>query len=632
MHLRFLWSAFGVGILLLFSIPASGQTFDHIDPPHWWLGFESDSVTILFHADGIGASEVTLEEGAAGVALVRSESVSSPNFKFVTLRLPEAVGQETLVAPLTFRNAKGKVLARHDFELRARRFTAEDIQGYDNSDVLCLITPDRFANGDPTNDNIRGMGDPVDRKDDHGRHGGDLAGIRAHLDFLQGVGYTAVWLNPVLENRMPSSSYHGYAATDFYAVDARFGGNAAYIGLANDLRERGMKLVMDMILNHCGSEHWWMSDLPDPDWVHVHDPYMQTNHRRTTLRDPHAVASDRVGFSDGWFVPTMPDLNQNHPLLANCLIQNTIWWVETLGLGGIRMDTYPYSDPAFLQEWSCAVMREYPNINMCGEEWSLNPAVLAYWQRGANNRDGYTSCLPGLLDFPLQHACVDALTRESQWASIWLPVYEMLSNDFLYADPDAHVIFPDNHDMSRIATQLGDDADLVKIALTFFATTRGTPTFYYGTEIFMSNTGNDSHGNIRSDFPGGWPNDEGPNGFTGEGLTAEQLAVKDHMVRLLNWRKSASAVHGGELLHFAPRDQENLYAYVRRDEAQTVLVMLNASPDSMRIPAGRYAEVLAQGQAGVDVLTGENVVWDLDGEVEVAGRSALVWSFQSDKE
>lgn len=611
------------------ATPAAGQTPNHINPPHWWSGFETDSVTVLFHAPGIGTSECLLSTPVEGVDLVRVEQVTSPNYAFVTFRFAADFAPAAPVRlPLVFRGDRGRVVARHDYEIRPRLRAAADIRGYDNGDVLCLITPDRFANGDPSNDNIPGMGDPVDRSDDHGRHGGDIAGIRQHLDYLEGMGFTAVWLNPLLENKMPESSYHGYATTDFYAVDARFGSNADYVALADDLRARGMKLVMDMILNHCGSEHWWMNDLPDPDWIHQHDPYLQTNHRRTTLRDPHAAASDRDAFLDGWFVPTMPDLNQQHPLMANYLIQNSLWWIETLGLGGIRMDTYPYSDPAFLSDWSCAVMREYPNFNICGEEWSMNPAVLAYWQAGANNLDGYTSCLPGLLDFPLQKALVESVTRESAWESTLLPLYEMLSNDFLYADPDANVIFPDNHDMSRIATQLGDDPDLVKLALTFFATTRGTPTFYYGTEVFMSNTGNNSHGNIRSDFPGGWPGDE-VNGFTGEGLAPEALDIQQYMRVLLNWRQSARALHGGELIHFAPRDKEDVYVYVRRGEGQTVLVMLNAGAEDVTLPASRYAEVLPRAMSGTDVLRNEKARWDPALSVEVGGRSALVWSFET---
>lgn len=621
------WGAKSLALKLLAGAHVvCAQTFQHVEPPNWWTGLESDTVVVMFHGKNVGTWTVGMAE--AEVDLIRTERVSSPNYLFVCLR-PNAssLSTDTLWAPLEFRNERGQVVAKWDYPFVPRSRPAAAFEGYNPSDVLCLITPDRFANGNLENDNIAGMGDGVNREDDHGRHGGDIAGIRAHLGHLQEMGYTAIWLNPVVENRMPESSYHGYAATDFYAVDARFGGNEAYLGLAEELRERGMKLVMDMIINHCGLGHWWMRDLPDEDWVHQHDPFQQTNHRRTTLRDPHATQSDRVGFSNGWFVPTMPDLNQNHHLLGNYLIQNTIWWVETLGLGGIRMDTYPYSDPEFLTRWSCAVMKEYPNFSICGEEWSLNPAVLAYWQRGALNRDGYESCLPGLLDFPLQKACVDALTRQSEWESNWLCVYETLSNDFLYAEPSAHVIFPDNHDMSRIATQLGDDPDLVKLALTFFATTRGTPTFYYGTEIFMSNTGDNSHGNIRSEFPGGWK-DASINGFTGQGLSDDALGVQDHMKRLLSWRQNASAVHHGELIHFAPQDKENLYVYVRRYAEELVWIALNSAAHSLDVPASRYAEVLPEDIDGWDVLADKQVHWQVKGRLEIPPKSALVWSFK----
>ena len=619
--------AFGV-VLGLFSAPLSGQTFSHIEPPNWWAGMAADSMTVMFHGPGVGTWSIEIPE--APVSLRGIERVSSPNYLFVTLDLSAAFLEpgDTLEVALTFRDEKGKERARHDFPILGRTPAARYRQGYGNADALCLITPDRFANGNPANDNIRGMGDPVDRTDAHGRHGGDLAGIESHLDDLRDLGYTAVWLNPVLENRMPESSYHGYAITDFYAVDTRFGTNAEYVALADALRDREMKLVMDMILNHCGLEHWWLDDLPDPSWINHSEGFSPTNHLRTTLRDPHAADADRVAFSDGWFVPTMPDLNQRHPLLAQYLIQNAIWWVETLGLGGIRVDTYPYSDPEFLTEWTKALMTEYPRFSICGEEWSMNPAVLAYWQAGSLNRDRYVSWLPGLLDFPLQRACVEALTKESGWESVWLPLYETLSSDFLYARPEAHVIFPDNHDMSRIASQLGDDPALVQLALAFFATTRGTPTFYYGTEILMTNTGDNSHGNIRSDFPGGWPGDE-VNGFTGEGLSEEALEMKDFFTRLLSWRRDSEAIARGSLKHFAPRDKEPVYVYVREGEEELVFVALNRGEDALNLPAARYVEALPSASKGWDVLEEREVAWDPEGEVEVPGKGVLIWSFKN---
>ncbi len=589
-------------LAVLFSVqPVHSQDFvDRIDPPFWWTDMPVERLQVMVHGDSLAQYDVRVDH--PGVTVHKVLSGDSPNYRFIYLDIAPgtAPGKVTLewVNPARSERPVGKT----NFKLLGR--AKRKIKGYDGSDAICLITPDRFANGNPDNDAIEGMREAPQRADDHGRHGGDLAGIADNLDYLSDMGYTAIWLNPLLENDQPQWSYHGYATTDYYQVDRRFGTNEAYRDLAEAARSKGVKLIMDMIMNHCGSEHPWMEDLPTDDWINNGGEFTPTTHRRTTLRDPYVAKSDYFDFTDGWFVKEMPDLNQREPLLADFLIQNTIWWIEYLGLSGIRMDTYPYADAKFMSHWTCEVRKAYPGLNICGEEWSLNPAVLAYWQAGKDNSNGYTSCLPGLLDFPLHHAFMQCMTEEETWHSNWVRLYEMLGNDFLYPDPFNHVIFPDNHDMSRVHTQLGDDVRKTRLAMAFFATTRGIPQFYYGTEILMSNTGDDSHGNIRSDFPGGWVGDA-TNGFSGDGLSQESLDFQDFTRRLLNWRQTSTAVHSGKLAHYVP--EGGAYVYFRRDAASTVMVVLNQSDTTEALDVKRFDAVLRGRRNLTDALTGEAI-------------------------
>src|SRR5699024_6732282 len=322
--------------------------------------------------------------------------------------------------------------------------------------------------------------DSLNRSDHYGRHGGDIQGIIDHLDYIEEMGFTALWLNPVLENAMPQASYHGYATTDYYKVDPRFGSNALYKKLVKEAEKRDIKVIMDMITNHVGSRHWWMQDPPSKDWFHYQDNFTVTNHRRTVLHDPYASDANKKRFTNGWFVQTMPDLNQNHPLLADYLIYNSLWWIEYAGLKGIRHDTHPYAGQKFMADWTCRIMEEYPDFNIVGEEWSLNPLTIAKWQRGSRIPVDFSSCLPSLMDFPVQASLVDALAKEEDCCSGFVKLYETLSYDYLYPSPQNLVIFPDNHDMNRFYRQINKDYDLFKMGLTYIMTMRGIPQFYYG--------------------------------------------------------------------------------------------------------------------------------------------------------
>ena len=606
-----------MGLLLLAACSsddtaaAAGDVIERVEPPFWWTGFEHTELQLLVHGDDI--ADYTPSVTASGISISRVETGDSPNYLFIYLDIGAATPGEFDIAFLD-----GDEKKAHTYELKER--TPGGVGTYDSSDVIYLVTPDRFVNGDPSNDNVDGYTDKVDRDDDYGRHGGDIEGVRQNLDYIADMGFTQIWVNPVLENAMESASYHGYATTDFYQVDPRFGTNESYRQFVAEARAKGIGIIKDLIVNHAGSKHWWMDDLPTRTWLNMPDTRSKSTHARTTNQDPYASEFDKAGHADGWFADTMPDLNQRDPLFADYLIQNAIWWTEYVGLSGIRQDTYPYPDKHFMTEWTRRIMQEYPDFNMVGEEWSESPNVVSYWQRGKQNADGYVSYLPGLFDFPLQMALKEVLTSsEPPWGSVWTPVYELLGHDYLYPEPMNLVTMPDNHDMSRIFTQVGEDEDLWRMAMAFYATMRGIPQIYYGTEIQMSHPGTDSHGAIRAEFPGGWPDHE-MNAFTGEGLSDRETAARDFTRKLLLWRKQADVVHDGKLMQFTPIG--NVYAYFRYDDDDTVMVIFNHGHDEVDVDLARFAERIGDSTKGTDVITGKT--HGVRDTLELAPRSVLI--------
>ncbi|MFW5755789.1 MAG: glycoside hydrolase family 13 protein, partial [Tangfeifania sp.] len=576
-------------ILITLNIVSGQAQLDRVEPMFWWAGMKSPNLQLMVYGENIAETDVSLKY--PGVELISVSKVQNPNYLFIDLKLSENVKPGSF--DLLFQK-ENETIETYKYELKAREKGSASRKGFDQSDVIYLITPDRFVNGNPGNDQVEGMKEKPDRTDKDGRHGGDIRGIINSLDYLQDLGFTAVWLNPVLENNMTQVSYHGYSATDFYKVDPRFGSNEEYRELNDELDKRGMKLIMDMIFNHCGSEHWWMEDLPMSDWINNYPDYKITTHQRTVNQDPHASESDYEAMVDGWFVPTMPDLNQENEFMSTYLIQNSIWWIEYVGLEGIRQDTWPYPDKHMMTEWTKRVLEEYPDFNIVGEEWSLNPAIVSYWQKGQNNFDGYECHLPSLMDFPLQSAVSKGLTNEEGWGSGLIEMYEMLANDFLYPDPDNLVVFPDNHDMSRFFVQMGEDIDLLKMGIAYFLTTRGIPQLYYGTEVLMTHEGSE-HGNIRAEFPGGW-DDHKTNAFTGEGLTAEQKEMQQYISIIQNWRKNKEVIHTGKLMHFTPED--GIYTYFRYNNEETVMVVLNKNREERMISSERFSEIMEGYSSG----------------------------------
>ncbi|VAV92819.1 Neopullulanase [hydrothermal vent metagenome] len=613
---------FLVFMLALVILPGAAQAQDNIkrvEPPFWWVGFKDSRLQLLVYGDNIAAYDPQVDH--KGISLAKVTRVKSPNYLFLDLTI--AKGTPAGPFDIMFTHKGGKVIIRA-YELKARAKNAAGRKGFDAADAIYLITPDRYANGDAQNDTVAGMKDKLNRAFKGGRHGGDIQGISDHLNYIADMGFTSIWLNPVLENDQPEYSYHGYATTDFYRVDPRYGTNEDFRKMAQKARAMGIGLIMDMIVNHVGSKHWWMADLPTDDWINyasefLGGKYVNTSHRRTTIQDPYSSASDRKIFSDGWFVESMPDINQRNPLMAQYLIQNAIWWIEYSGLTGIRMDTYPYPDMNFMAEWSRRVMEEYPDFNIVGEEWSVNPSVVSYWQRGKVNKNGYVSYLPSLMDFPLQDAMVTGLTVKEEWADGLIGIYKMLANDVVYPDPSHMVTFPDNHDMNRIFTQLGEDYDLYKMAMAFTLTMRGIPQIYYGTEILMTNPDGKDDGVIRSDFPGGWKGDK-VNAFTGRGLTDRQKDAQAFLKNLLNWRKDKAVIHNGKLMHFVP--ENGVYVYFRYDDQDKVMVVLNKNAKDTDLSLGRFSEILNDGDKATDIITGKKV--ELSGTLELSARTVMV--------
>ncbi|APG59184.1 glycoside hydrolase family 13 protein [Christiangramia salexigens] len=596
-------------LLVLFICNSVLAQIDRVEPPNWWVGMENEHLQLLVYGQNIGKSVPSLDYD--GVQITGVKKGDSPNYLFIDLTISDQAEAGTL--KIQFKPEKGKKIV-HEYELLERTRPAEDFKGFDNTDAVYLITPDRFANGDTANDTDNSLLEKtIDRTNDYARHGGDIRGIIDHLDYIEDMGFTAIWSSPLLINDMASASYHGYAMTDFYKVDPRFGSLSEYKELAEKARERGIKLIMDQVANHTGIEHWWMKDLPFENWINFQERYengestIYSNHRRTSNQDSYAAETDKKRMTEGWFVDTMPDLNQKNPFLATYLIQNSIWWVETLGLGGIRQDTYPYPNKEFMSEWAGAIMQEYPEFNIVGEEWSYNPLLIRYWQDGVKNRDGYTSNLRSTMDFAMQSNIVQGLKEKEAWDTGLIKMYEGLANDFAYADPENIMIFPDNHDMSRIYTQLGEDAVKTKMALSYLLILPRIPQIYYGTEILMSDAAKPGdHGLIRTDFPGGWKNSS-KNAFTGEGLSQEQADMQSYLKKLLNYRKNSIAIHSGKTIHFAPENSTYLISRIAEDE--TIVLILNKNTEPVEFDLKRYKELGLEGKTLKNLITGDTMKW-----------------------
>ena len=610
-------------LVVLIAIPqlfAQPISIDRVEPENWWTGFNHPEVQLLVYGDNIQSAKATVNY--PGITLTRTTLVENPNYKFLTLRIHDEAEPGTV----EIKFERGDYSYIHDYEIRERSSDPNRNQGFDSSDVIYLLMPDRFANGNPDIDEISGMLEGVDRNNPNARHGGDIRGVMNNLQYLKDLGMTAVWFTPILENDMPPEygAYHGYAATDMYRVDRRFGTNEEYAELVQKAHDMGLKVIMDMIHNHVGTHHWFIKDLPAEDWIHPLEEYGTTNFRTSTVMDPYASDYDYSATVQGWFVVDMPDLDQRNELVATYLIQNTLWWIEFSGIDGIRMDTYPYPYKSYMAEWVWRVLDEFPDFNIVGEAWMPNTPTTAYWQTGFPSPDGYESYLPSVTDFPLYDALVSGLNEEAGWDRGVSRLHETLGQDFLYTDPFLNVIFPGNHDLDRIFTVLGEDYDKYKLALTFILTTRGIPQLYYGDEILMTGGGPD--GLKRKDFPGGWQEDL-INAFTHEGRVqlAEEtgfpvVEAHDFLTRVATWRQDKEVIHNGFLKHFIP--ENNVYVYFRHNSDETVMVVLNASDETQTLDMDRFSELTEGYPSGYEIIS-EKIV-RLGGTLEVAPLQPMI--------
>ncbi|OYT90870.1 MAG: alpha-amlyase [Burkholderiales bacterium PBB3] len=582
------------------AVQSAATQVTRIEPPNWWVGMKSPALQLMVHGERIAELSPSLRY--PGVRLLGVQKTDNPNYLFINLQISPQAKPGTV--PLVF-SRQGVAEVKASYALLPRRAGSAQRQGFGSKDAIYLIVPDRFANGDAANDVQPGMGDMTDRSIPTARHGGDLKGMTDHLDYIRDMGFTMVWPTPLTENKQPQYSYHGYALTDYYQVDPRFGSNADFKAYVAAAKQRGLGVIQDIVVNHIGAGHWWMKDMPSADWINFQKQgYVPTNNRHITAQDPHAAAADRQLFLDGWFDTQMPDMNQRNPLVARYLIQNTLWWIEYADLAGIREDTYPYADPQFLKRWSDTVMDEYPRLNIVGEEMHLNSAVLAYWQKGKHNQDGYQSGLPSLMDFPISDTMPAILQEADGWDTGLGRLYELIAGDFVYPDPMNLMMMPDNHDRSRIFSVLKEDLDLWKTLMIFNTTTRGYPQIFYGTEVLMKSPVVRDDGLLRGDFPGGWPGDL-VNTFTGEGLSADQKDAQQTLRKLLNWRKGNSAVTGGKLTHYIPEGCH--YVYFRHDDKKAAMVVMNKCKTDSTLNLARFVSSLQGKTQGRNVLTGDTV-------------------------
>jgi glycosidase len=463
-----------------FKAWAATLQIDRVEPPHWWAGMKSKHLELMLHAPDISKAKPSLSY--QGVKLVGTQVSDNPNYLWLKLDISPQV--KPGVVNITLRHGQDTTQLRYELQARDKGSAARE--GFSSADVVLNLMPDRFANGDPSNDNLPGFEDKANRLAMQSRHGGDIAGIVKSLDHIAAMGYTAIWPTPLIENKQPTHSYHGYASTDSYRIDPRYGSNDEYRQMIQAARKKGLKVIQDIVPNHIGDHHWWMRDLPSKDWLSHRNTFIPTNHARTTISDPYASSADRQGFTGGWFAPSMPDMNATNPRVANYLIQNAIWWVEYAGLAGIRVDTYGYSDAAFLNEWTGRILKEYPRLGIVGEEWTDNPAVQAYWARGRTQTNGYRSNLPSVMDFVLQGNMLKAFAEPESWNTGLRRLYETLANDQLVTHPQDLMLFDGNHDTPRLFSVLDEDPDLTRMALAYVLTVKRTPQLYYGSEVLMT--------------------------------------------------------------------------------------------------------------------------------------------------
>ena len=616
---RTIFTIMAVFSLFSWIIPAkAATTIQKVAPTFWWAGMNNPELQILIYGNEISSAEVTLSSN--DIFLKEVVKQENPNYLLLYLDLAEAKAQKFDIVL-----KKGKKITKVPYELKERTRKGEDIQGFTASDVLYLIMPDRFANAHPENDVIKGMREnKVDRNEQYGRHGGDIKGIENHLDYLSDLGITAIWLNPAQENDMTEGSYHGYAITDHYQIDRRLGTNEEFKQFTDAAHAKNMKVVMDMIFNHCGSEHFLFRDRPQKDWFNFNSEFVQTSYKTVSVMDVHTSEYEKKLATDGWFTEQMPDLNQRNRHVARFLIQSSIWWIEYAGINGIRQDTHPYADFDFMAQWCKEVLDEYPHFNIVGETWLNSNVLIAYWQKNSRLAAPRNSNLPCVMDFPLTMLMNKAFDEETtDWGGGLFSLYDYLTQDLVYEDPMNLLIFLDNHDTSRYAKNEEDakNLDRYKQAVTFLLTTRGIPQIYYGTEILMAADKSEGDGCLRRDFPGGWAGDK-VNCFTAEGRTDQQNEAYNFMKKLLHFRQNNDVIGKGTLKHYSI--QKGVYVYERKYGDHSIVICLNGTDQAQEIDMMPYQEIIPQSEAK-EFLTNKTVT--LGDKLNLEARGIRIFCF-----
>ena len=605
-------------LLLLISFPLFAQ-IDKIEPPFWFAGMHNPELQIMFYGKNIAQNDVAVSNN---VVIKNIQKTENPNYIFVTIDTKNIEAQELF---FTFSKNK-KVSFTQNYSLKHRKENSALRKSYDASDMIYLVMSDRFANGNPENDSDSSLTEKGDRNNPNGRHGGDIAGMINHLDYIKELGATALWPTPLCEDNDKRGSYHTYGQSDVYKIDPRFGTNEEYLKLSSELHKRNMKLIMDYVTNHWGAEHWMMNDLPTYDWLHQFPGYAQTNYHMTTQFDKNASEIDAKMCMDGWFVKSMPDLNQSNPLMLNYLKQNAIWWIEYADLDGFRVDTYSYNDKEGIAKWTKAITDEYPYFNIVGEVWMHNQAQMAYWQKDSKIGaiENYNSNLPSVMDFTLHDAIESVFNDDNaNWEKGMIKVYENFTNDFLYPNPNSIMTFVENHDTNRFNQIYKSDFKKYQMAMTLIATVRGIPQLYYGSEIGMDGDKNKGDADIRKDFPGGW-NSDSKNAFVKSGRTDEQQKYFDFTSKLFQWRKINEAVHFGKMKHYIP--ENNVYVYFRYTDSKSVMVVINNNTSNQTIKASRFQESIQNNLYGKDVLSGKSI--EFKNDITIEGKSVLILELQ----
>jgi glycosidase len=607
-------------VILLFSISIFSQV-EKIEPPFWWSNMKNPELQLVVYGNNIAKYDVSISDN---IKIINIRKTENPNYQFITVST-ENINPGNINITLS---EKGKKIQTLAYEFKQRRENSSIRDGFDSSDAMYLIMPDRFANGNPNNDSTADTAEKADRTNPGGRHGGDIQGVIDHLDYINDLGFTSLWSTPLLEDNEPVYSYHTYAQSDLYKVDSRFGTNEDYKRLASEMHKRDMKLIMDYVTNHWGSKHWMIQDLPTKDWIHYWENgekgFQRSSYRMSTQFDSNASQHDSHACMDGWFDTTMPDMNQSNPLLLKYITQNAIWWIEYADLDGFRVDTYSYNDKEAIAKWTKAIMDEYPNFNIVGEVWMHNQSQMAYWQKDSKVGaiDSFNSNLPSVMDFTLHDAVTVMFNEEEKWS--WdkgmIRAYDNFTNDFLYPDINNILVFAGNHDTNRINEIYKSDINKYKLVMSLIATVRGIPQFYYGDEIGMLGDKNaKGDGDIRRDFPGGWQGDA-INAFTAQGRTDSQNSYYNFTKKLFNWRKSKDVIHNGKTMQYVP--QNNVYVYFRYNDSERVMVVLNNSTDAQSLELSRFAEMIKESKYGQEILSGNEI--EFNGTLKVEAKSSMI--------